>query len=156
MSVKKAKLPVILYEDSIDGRTNLIPYIEVGLNDEMPSVLFISEYKETGEFEPDAQFGSAPIVDMIIHKYVDFDFLKDKLDAKTYDKVRVALGLKPLIQAQKEGQKIFDKVIANAESNKKNLETNKEAQAGRVFQLGEKVKNKMAQFLEDQNKKEEK
>lgn len=152
----KPKLPVILYEEPTPGQpANPIPYIEVGISEEMPPVLFLSEYKETGEFEPDPQFGSRPIVDMLIHKYVDLDHLKIKLDAKTFDKIRVALGMKPLKQAQKDGKKILTKVYANAEVNKITLETNQEAQNERVFQLGEKIKNKMAQFLEQQGKEKE-
>lgn len=152
----KPKLPVILYEDSTPGQPiNPIPYIEIGVTEAMPPVLFVSEYKETGEFEPDPQFGSRPIVDMLIHKYVDLDHLKGKLDARTFDKIRVSLGMQPLKEAQKNGKKILNKVFANAEANKIMLETDQKAQSERVFQLGEKVKNKMAQFLEQQNKDKE-
>ena len=151
----KPKLPVILYEEPSPGQpVNPIPYVEVGLKEEMPSVLFISEYKETGEFEPDPQFGSRPIVDMLIHKYVDLDHLKVKLDPKTFDKIRVALGMQPLKQAQKDGKRVLAKVYANAKANKKELETNPEAQSARVFSLGEKIKSKMAQLLEEQNKED--
>lgn len=152
----KPKLPIILYEEPTPGQpANPIPYVEIGISEEMPPVLFVSEYKETGEYEPDPQFGSRPIVDMLIHKYVDLDYLKTKLDSKTNDKVRVALGMKPLKQAQKDGKKILTKVYANAQANKITLETNQEAQSERVFQLGEKIKNKMAQILEQQKNEKE-
>lgn len=153
---KKPKLPVILYEDPTPGQpVNPIPYLEVGIDEEMPPVLFVSEYKETGEFEPDPQFGSRPIVDMLIHKYVDLDHLKEKIDPKTFDKIRVALGMKPLKEAQKNGKKILTKVYANAQANKITLETSQEAQSERVFQLGEKIKNKMSQLLEQQKNEKE-
>lgn len=152
---KKAKIPVILYEETTPGQpVNPIPYIEVAKDDDMPKVLFVSEYKETGEFEPDAQFGSRPIVDMLIHKYVDLDFIKTKLDQKTFDKIRVALGMQPLKVAQKEGAKILKNVFENAENNKRNLETNKEVFEQRVFSLGEKLKNKL-NSLKDESETEE-
>ena len=145
---RKIKIPIILYEESRGGeKTNVIPYIEVAKDDEMPKVLFISEYKETGEFEADAEFGSAPIVDMLIHKYVDLDFLKLKIDPKTFDKIRVSLGMAPLKQAQKEGQKILDKVFSNANENKKELKENTEVRSERAFNLGEKLRQKADDFL---------
>lgn len=156
MNKKLPKLPIILYEEqSNDGKTNAIPYIEVGKEEEMPTVLFISEYKETGEFEPDPQYGSRPIVDMIIHKYVDFDHLKNKLDSKTFDKIRIALGMQPLKQAKKDGKKILNKVYQNAETNKNILETNHDAYNTRVFKIGENLKNKMSELLKQQKSEEE-
>jgi glutamate formiminotransferase len=155
--MSKPKLPVILYEESKTGEAaNPIPYIEVGMSEEMPSVLFISEYKETGEYEPDPQFGSRPIVDMLIHKYVDLDHLKTKLDEETYDKIRVALGMKPLKQAQQSGQQILNKVFAKAELNKSALENNEDAKLERTFKLGENMKNKLKLVLEQSKDQEDK
>jgi hypothetical protein len=143
--MSKPKLPVILYEESKTGEAaNPIPYIEVGMSEEMPSVLFISEYKETGEYEPDPQFGSRPIVDMLIHKYVDLD------------KIRVALGMKPLKQAQQSGQQILNKVFAKAELNKSALENNEDAKLERTFKLGENMKNKLKLVLEQSKDQEDK
>jgi len=149
MNNKKPKLPIILYEEPKPNQpANPIPYIEVGLDEEMPKVLFISEYKETGEFEPSAD-GTSAIVDMLIHKYVDLDFLKEKLDTKTNDKIRVALGMKPLKEAQKNGQQILNNVINNAEKNKKELETNQEKRSQRAFTLGEDFKRKAENFIKN-------
>lgn len=155
MSNQKPKLPIILYEEPKPGEpANPIPYVEIGLNEEMPKVLFISEYKETGEFEPSAE-GTAAIVDMIIHKFVDLEHLQKVLDSKTNDKIRVALGMKPLKEAQKKGQNILSKVMSNAQNNKKELESNEDKRAKRAFVLGEDLKRKAEQFLKN-NKKEEK
>ena len=146
-----------MYEESRGGeKTNVIPYIEIGKEEEMPKVLFISEYKETGEFEADAEHGSAPIVDMLIHKYVDLDFLKLKVDAKTFDKIRVSLGMVPLKQAQKDGQKILDKVFSNAQENKKDLIENTDTRASRAFTLGEDLRKKAENFLKDNSTQQDK
>lgn len=152
-TVKKPKLPVILYEEPKPGEpANPIPYVEVAQDDEMPKVLFVSEYKETGEFEVDPESGSVPIVDMLIHKYVDLDFLKLKVDEQTFDKIRVALGMAPLKQAQQQGQKILDKVYVNAEKNKKDLETDEDKRANRAFSLGEDLRQKAERFLNNKDK----
>jgi len=154
-NVKQPKLPIILYEENKQGETNLIPYIEVPKNGEMPKVLFVSEYKETGEFEADAQFGSAPIVDMLIHQFVSMSELQKKLDSRTYDKVRLALGLMPLKQARKLGAPILKKVQAAAQAHRKNLESSDEAKASRAFTLGEDFKKKAERFLENEKKQNE-
>lgn len=154
MTQKKPKLPIILYEEPKPNEpANPIPYVEVGLDDEMPKILFISEYKETGEFEPTAE-GSAAIIDMYIHKYVDLEHLKEVLDPKTNDKVRVALGMKPLLAAQKKGQKIMNKVMKNAEKNRQELQTNQDKRQQRAFNLGQDFIKKAEQFLKS-NKGEE-
>ena len=49
----KDKLPEIMYEEPrYEGDpVSQIPFIEVGLDDEMPQTLVVFEYKETGETE---------------------------------------------------------------------------------------------------------
>lgn len=152
----KYKIPVILYEEDKSGKSNIIPYIEVGKEDTMPPVLFISEYKETGEFEPDPNFGSRPIVDMLIHQYIDMELLKQKLDGKTLDKIRVAIGLKPLKEAKKEGKKMMNKVFLNANLNKTKIETIPEEKEKRVFEIGEHLKTKLKSILNENKKQSEK
>lgn len=115
----KFKFPIIYYEesDSASSATNPIPYIEVEKDEPWPFVLFIQEYRHTGEFEPDHKGNPAPILDMIMHQYVDMLTLKEKLSAETYDIVRVALGMKTLKEAQRDGAKILDKVEKNVQNN---------------------------------------
>jgi len=111
----KNQVPLILYEEPT-GKTDTgipFPYIEVPKEGIMPPVLFIFEYKHTGEFEPDDRGKESAIVDQIPHKYVDLEHLKDKLSPAVYDTVRTALGMKPLKEAQEAGQKILDKVYSN-------------------------------------------
>lgn len=147
---QKPTLPIILYEEPKPGEpANPIPYIEIKKDEQMPKILFISEYKETGEFEPDTNVGTVAIVDMLIHKFVDLEHLKDKLDEQTYDKIRVSLGMKPLKEAQALGQPILDKALKAAEDNKRDLVTNKDKRAARAFTLGQDLKIKSERFLKE-------
>ncbi len=156
-NAKKPKIPVILYEESLPNDPfNPIPYVMVGIDEVMPPVLFISEYKETGEFEVGSDGDRSPIVDMLIQKYVNLDHLKDKLDYETYDKIRIALGMDPLKVAQKKGQKILDNVFSNANKNKNKLKTNEEARSERAFKLGEDLRKKNEVFLKDNENNKEK
>jgi len=51
--------------------------------------------------------------------------LKEKISAETYDIVRIALGMKPLKEAQEAGSKLLDKVEQNI-SKEKQASKNKE------------------------------
>lgn len=110
---KQPQLPVILYEEPSGNNDKGIsmPYIEVQKEGQMPPMLFIFEYKHTGETEPDDRGREVAIVDQIPHKYVDMEYLKDRLSPELNDQIRVALGMKPLQVAKEEGQKIMDKVM---------------------------------------------
>ena len=110
---KQPQLPIILYEEP-SGKNDKgisMPYIEVQKEGQMPPMLFIFEYKHTGETEPDDRGREVAIVDQIPHKYVDMEYLKDRLSPELNDQIRVALGMKPLQVAKEEGQKIMDKVM---------------------------------------------
>jgi len=110
---KQPQLPVILYEEP-SGKNDKgisMPYIEVQKEGQMPPMLFIFEYKHTGETEPDDRGREVAIVDQIPHKYVDMEYLKDRLSPELNDQIRVALGMKPLQVAKEEGQKIMDKIM---------------------------------------------
>lgn len=124
---EKYEIPTILYEEPQAGlKPNPIPYIEVALNSKMPPVLFIFEYKHTGETEPDLKGNPVEIVDQIPHKYVDLEHLKDKLPPHLNDMIRTLLGMKPLKEAQTEGQVILDKVMKNADAFKQQKLAKKE------------------------------
>lgn len=113
---EKYEVPVILYEEPKEGcKPSPIPYIEVTREGKMPPVLFIFEYKHSGEQEPGPDGQPLEIVDQIPHKYCDLEFLKEKLPPHLNDMVRMCLGMKPLKEAQVEGQKVIDKVQQNAE-----------------------------------------
>lgn len=119
MTTKLPKLPIILYEESEDGKTqSSIPYIEVRQDEVMPPVLFLFEYKDSGETEPDSNGEEVIIVDQIPHQYVDMKYIQDKTSPKLFDELRVALGMKSLKEAQKMGKEIIDKVLENQKKEK--------------------------------------
>jgi hypothetical protein len=111
---QKYEIPEILYEEPRPGEpANLLPYIEVKKDKKMPPVIFIFEYKETGETEPDEKGNEAVVVEQIPHMYLDMAILKEKLPPAINDAVRVAFGMLPLKEAQEAGAKIVDKAIEN-------------------------------------------
>lgn len=130
--MKKYKIPVILYE----SEEQAIPYVEVEEDDDMPPTLFIQEYKHTGDIEPDESGEEQPIVDMIMHMFVDMDFLSKKLSPQMYDVVRTSIGLQPVKKAREEGQKILDRVYSNVNDQMEDALSQKE-----------KVKSELAEKL---------
>ena len=143
---KQPQLPVILYEEP-SGKNDKgisMPYIEVQKEGQMPPMLFIFEYKHTGETEPDDRGREVAIVDQIPHKYVDMEYLKDRLSPELNDQIRVALGMKPLQVAKEEGQKILDKVMFQVSIIKDEAEKEKIEKRELVAQeLEKKTKEKM-------------
>ena len=143
---KQPQLPVILYEEP-SGKNDKgisMPYIEVQKEGQMPPMLFIFEYKHTGETEPDDRGREVAIVDQIPHKYVDMEYLKDRLSPELNDQIRVALGMKPLQVAKEEGQKILDKVMFQVSIIKDEAEKEKIEKRDLVAQeLEKKTKEKM-------------
>ena len=110
---KQAKIPVILYE----SEEQALPYIEVEQKEMMPEALFIQEYKHTGEVEPGADGEDQPIVDMMIHMYVNMGTLAEKLSPELYDQVRTALDCSQLIRLESKDKKSwikFLKMLTNA------------------------------------------
>ena len=143
---KQPQLPVILYEEP-SGKNDKgisMPYIEVPKEGQMPPMLFIFEYKHTGETEPDDRGREVAIVDQIPHKYVDMEYLKDRLSPELNDQIRIALGMKPLQVAKEEGQKILDKVMFQVSIIKDEAEKEKIEKRELVAQeLEKKTKEKM-------------
>ena len=107
---KQQWVPEICYEDSDDGITSHIPFIEVPPNLEMPKILFIFETRDTGEFEPGPDGEPMPIVDLDLHQYADMNTLRDRLAPALYDNIRQALGLDPLAEAIPAGQKLTQNI----------------------------------------------
>jgi|TARA_R110000824_G_scaffold311398_2_gene498552 hypothetical protein len=105
-------VPEIYYEEADDdiGLTSHIPFISPPADEEMPRILFIFESRETGEFEPGQGEEDLPVIQLDLHQYADMAFLKDGLDASTFDKVREALGLQPLTDAAAEGSRITERI----------------------------------------------
>jgi hypothetical protein len=106
-------IPEIMYEEGDNGLSSNIPFIMVPEGQVMPKVVFIFESRETGEFEPNEEGDPVPILEMDLHQYADMQQLKEGLDAATYDKVRICLGLEPLASAIVKGKKITENVRNN-------------------------------------------
>jgi len=107
-------IPEIFYEELEPGKASPIPFILVPEDQEMPAMIFIWEHANTGEFEPGPDGEELPIVDAELHQFARMDMLKERLSGKDYDKVRAALGLKPLKEAHHLGTGITERAKAQA------------------------------------------
>jgi len=105
-------IPEIVYEDAEEG-SSLIPFIMVPEDKEMPTFLYVFESRKTGEFEPGLDGEEVPVVQWDLHQYADMLVLKTRLDAETYDIVRVSLGLDPMEIATEKGANITQNVREN-------------------------------------------
>ena len=115
-------IPELLYEaPNYPGeKVSPIPYIEIPKDKDMPSGLFVMEYRKTGEQEVGDSGKPEEIMDgPYPHMYVDFKHVETVLlesfpeidIVSAVDKIRVGLGLKPLVKARKE---LLDRVVARA------------------------------------------
>lgn len=98
-------MPEIFYEENNSGITNGLPFVKIPEDKEMPSSIFLCGVRDIKDEEEQK--------DLTIHMYVNMSSLKQKLDAETLDKVRLSLGLKPLLVAQEEGRKITESINNN-------------------------------------------
>ena len=96
VKAKKDWIPDIVYEENESGETETIPLIDVPKEKKMPKSIPIWESRRTGKFEPGSQGQEVEIVERDLHLYIDMHFMKEKLSPEDLDKVRVALGMKPL------------------------------------------------------------
>ena len=106
-------VPEIMYEESNEGVSSQIPFIMVPQEEEMPSLLYVFESRETGETEPGQDGEEVPVVQWDLHQYADMLVLKEKLGHDGYDAVRIALGLEPLAVAASKGQNITENIRDN-------------------------------------------
>lgn len=97
--------PEIMYEEE-----SKIPFVPVPQDESMPSMLFMFESRETGEHEPGPDGEPLPIVQMDLHQYANMGVLKEKLSQSSYDEIRSALGLEPLMVAAKKGLAVTENI----------------------------------------------
>ena len=105
-------VPEICYEEM--GRegetfTGGLPFIDVPDEHNMPGVLFMYELRKVEDEDLEKE--------IILHSYANMLQLKQSLSEEEYDKVRKALGLRPLSEAVTLGQEINEKVKTNIESS---------------------------------------
>lgn len=103
-------MPEICYEETNEGESSNIPFINVPIGQEMPKLLYVFESRDTGSFEPDEDGNELPIVDWDLHQYADMAMLKETLRPELFDEVRISLGLQALSEAIVAGQTITDNV----------------------------------------------
>ena len=118
-------IPEICYEESDDGLTSKIPFIEVPQDQEMPQMLFVFESRDTGELEPGPEGEDLPVTELDLHQYANMAVLKQRLNWIEYDNVRCVLGLEPLATAAMKGKQITSniRVALNADGTGDALET---------------------------------
>ena len=93
-------IPEIFYEETQDGLTRGLPFVNIPEDKAMPSAMFICEVRDA---EDDMK-------DLAVHMFANMTVLKNQLDLETYDKVRFALGLESLEVATQKGEKITDEL----------------------------------------------
>ena len=103
-------IPEIMYEESEDGLTSKIPFIQVPVDEEMPALLFVFESRETGEIEPGPDGEELPVTELDLYQYANMATLKQNMSAVEYDNVRFALGLESLKVAAIKGREITSNV----------------------------------------------
>ena len=104
-------IPEILYEESEDGGlSSHIPFIQVPPGENMPSMLFIFESRETGDFEPGSDGEELPVTELDLYQYANMNYLKNKMTWIEYDNLRFALGLEPMKTAAIKGAQITSNV----------------------------------------------
>ena len=107
-------IPEILYEEGEEGSSH-IPFVMVPTGQTMPKLLYIFESRATNQFEPGLDGEEVPVFEWDLHQYADMASLKENLDSITYDIVRSALGLEPLLSATEKGKKISQGIRENVE-----------------------------------------
>ena len=92
--------------------------------EEMPSILFVFESKNTGEFEPGLEGEEIPVIELDLYQYANMNTLKQRMTPIEYDNVRFALGLESLKTAAIKGQKITSNVKIAVEDTEKDALNN--------------------------------
>lgn len=118
---KRKWIPEIVYEEYEDtGLTNGLPFITIPDNKEMPGILFFLGTSNTGEFEPDSEGEPQPIVEVEVYQFACMKYLEEELNAEDYDKVRVALGLEPKLEARVKGVELSKNMVSEISKNNSN------------------------------------
>jgi len=111
---KRKWIPEIVYEEYEDtGLTNGLPFITIPDNKEMPGILFFLGTSNTGEFEPDSEGEPQPIVEVEVYQFACMKYLEEELNEEDYDKVRIALGLEPKLEARVKGVKLSKTMVSD-------------------------------------------
>lgn len=85
-------IPEIFYEEDSKGLTGGLPFVNVPAEKSMPACMFMCEVRPVEEEENEVE------KEVIVHSLANMTTLKQNLDFDTYNKVREAIGLSPLMQ----------------------------------------------------------
>ena len=88
----KIKQPSIYYEEDANGLTSGLPFMNIQKGDNIPGVLFIAAAFDSDELVEGSE--NEVVKDVVFQSFYNSELLRNKLDEDTFDKVRVALGLK--------------------------------------------------------------
>lgn len=118
---KRQWVPEIVYEEYEDnGLTSGLPFITIPDEKEMPGILFFLGTSNTGEFEPDSSGDPQPIVEVEVYQFACMKYLEEELASEDYDKVRIALGLEPKMEARAKGINLSREMIQDIADKSKN------------------------------------
>ena len=120
MSENKSRstwIPEIEYEEADDGFTSKIPFIQVPEGEDMPTLLYVFESRETGEVEPGPEGEELPVTEITLHQYANMTFLKNKMPFVEYDNLRFSLGLESFRDAAIKGQEITTNIRQKLETS---------------------------------------
>ena len=83
------KQPEILYQESLEGISGGMPFMNIENIQEVPKVLFIGSAINSNDVNEDGE----QIVDFIVNSYYNSNDIKNILSVTEYDKLRKGLGL---------------------------------------------------------------
>ena len=127
MSENKSRstwIPEIEYEEADDGLTSKIPFIQVPEGEDMPTLLYVFESRETGEVEPGPEGEELPVTEITLHQYANMTFLKNKMPFVEYDNLRFSLGLESFRDAAIKGQEITTNIRQKIDQSTSETEEN--------------------------------
>jgi hypothetical protein len=101
-------MPEIFYEESKDGITRGLPFVNVPKDKDMPSALFLCEIRDIEE-EPENEVEK----EMTINMYINSRHLKQGLTKEEYNKVRHIIGLESLEESSVKGEEINSVINKN-------------------------------------------
>ena len=85
----KFSQPGIFYEESNEGLTNGIPFMEIEKQKSIPNVLFIGAVQDTDE-----QINENEVLkEVVIQSYFNSEAIKRAIDTEQYNKIKESLGL---------------------------------------------------------------
>ena len=93
--MNKFNQPEIFYEETHEGLTNGMPFMRIEKGQDIPGAIFMGAAINIENKNKEAD-SEEEMCEIIMQMYINSETLKNKLSAEDFDKVREAIGLKPL------------------------------------------------------------